>query len=294
MAVTVNLDRTLKGSSTADGMAYTRQYTIRSTTDLDESTALAVAGLPVVGEKHPTNNKAFVESVSVEEADGPKIWRADVNYAVPKGAGPHDEDDETTDPCDQRPVVSFGSASYTKVVDRAYDTGDTQGNPTLPIENSAGDPFDPPLQENFSRPLLNVKYNLRRFSPTLKHELENTINLTALVVAGFSVPALKGRIISIGCDPAYDAEDELYWQMSVQVEVNPDGYTRKVLDQGFYFLDDGDKTEITALDKDGAEVPVTEPQKLDGSGAKSTTPVFLSFKTLWAADWSPLNLPRSY
>lgn len=293
-------DNTRNGAENADGFTYKRVYQVKSDTALDEFQALTAVDtvtavtVPKVGEKHPGHSRAVVTERSVTDEDAGKVWSIDVSYATPEGEGPHDEDDEDSDPCSQRAVVKFGSAPYSKVIFRAYQAGDTQGNPSKPILNSANDPFDPPLQDEVSRPVISIKYNLRRFSPGLKFQLENTINSEETLCVKLHIPAKWGRLLAIACDPMYDAEDELYWAMEVQIEINSDTYTRKLLDQGFYYMDGATKKEITAKDKAGADVAVTEPQKLNGTGGIGTTPAFLSFETFWPASWKPLNLPRTY
>jgi len=295
------------GNRTNAGVTtYGRVYNVISTSGalsekaaLDAVDTVTAATVPKPFEVHPDDARAKVASVSAAVSDATNhIWEITVGYEIPKGAGTHSSDDETEDPCTARPVVRFGSAPYTKIMERAYfldePDPDTQGNPSLHLENSAGDPFDPPVQEELNRPIIEIEYNTRRFSPQLKIDLEGTINLTAQVVASIQIPAKKGRIVQLGANPLYDDNDDLYWKMSVVIELNMEGYTRQILDQGFYFLDGDDKKEITLLDKDGQSVPATEPQKLNGSGELSSFPVFLPFETKWPASWAPLNLPRSY
>jgi hypothetical protein len=273
----------------------TRTYVVRSATAITETDALLATNLPQPGEAHPGNPRARVDSVQVKDLEAGKVWEATVNFSVPSGQGDFGgAEDDPEDPTTRRPEVDFGSAPYTKIVDKAYGGSDVQGNPTQPIQNSASDPFDPPIQEEVSRPVISAKYAIRRFNPAVKFELENTINASAIVFCGFQVPARRARLLSVGCSPRYDADDVLYWEMAVQVEINWDGYTRKLLDQGYYYFASGDKTEITVKDASGKDVPVTEPQMLDGAGGLSESPHFLSFDTFWAADWSALNLPREY
>lgn len=296
--------RTGQRSGTGE-VSYSRVYKVISSAVLSEPEVLAAidtttqVAIPKPLDKHPNDSLTWVTAVSAAVAEeNNHIWEVTVTYERPKGGGPPDPEDEDEDPCNARPVVKFGSAPYTKIIEVAYwldePDPDTQGTPTLAVRNSAGDPFDPPVQEELTRPVISVEYNVRRFSPNLKIKLEGTINLDPITVAGMEIPAKKGRITQLECNPLYDTEDELYWQMQVTIELNMDGFTRRILDQGFYYLDGDDKKEITALDKDGQAVPVTESQKLDGEGGLSADPVYLDFETKWPASWAPLNLPRSY
>jgi len=294
---------TRKGNRDREGYStYSRNFTVTADSVLNEKEALdavdttTAAAVPKPQEKHPGDPRAVVVGVSASTEDTNKIWQIEVNYEVIKGEGPHDTEDETEDPCDKRPVVRFGSAPYQKIVTKAYQVGDEYGIPTQPIQNSAGDPFDPPIQEEINRPVIHCEYNVRKFSPALKLMLEGSINQEAVTVAGIRIPARKARISLLEANPLYDDYDNLYWQMTIELELNGEGFNHRILDQGFYYLTGSPavKKEITAKDKDGADVAVTEPQKLNGTGGIGTTPVYLEFQTKWPLIWKSLNLPRSY
>ena len=55
------------------------------------------------------------------------------------------------------------------------------------------------------------------------------------------------------------------------------------------------KTEFTVKDKDGLDVPSSEPQLLDGvDGYPSTTSKYIDYYVNFTKEWKALNLPREY
>jgi hypothetical protein len=105
-------------------------------------------------------------------------------------------------------------------------------------------------------------------------------------------------MIFLNSDPLYDAQDELYYAVNVQIELNFEEYKLSLLDQGFNYLDTDEsdvKTEFTVKDKDGQDVPSSEPQLLDGeNGYPSTTSKYLDYYVNFTKEWKALNLPREY
>lgn len=287
---------------------YTRVYNVISDTALSESQVLIATDTTTdfqiadINSSHYTDSRAKCVNVSASPKDSDrKTWEVTVKWQTMKGSGSYDDEDEnTTDPTTQRPKVSFGSTQYTKVVDKYYGAGEAQGSPAQPIQNSAGEPFDPPVQLEFSRTIIEISYNTRIFETNWMREFENTVNEKAETVGGMNIPAGEGRITTLDADPLYDDNDELYWNVNAQIELNDDGYILKLLDQGFNYLDNDDLTEFTVKDKDGNDVPASEPQKLNGTGGKwadespAIDPQYLEFEIYFSKDWKSLNLPASY
>ena len=66
------------------------------------------------------------------------------------------------------PVIRFGFRDYTRVAEC-----DNAGNP---IRNSAGDPFDPPIEEDYSFLTLSIQQNVGTFAPLTAREYKNSVN----------------------------------------------------------------------------------------------------------------------
>jgi len=298
------------GTRNKDGISdYKRVYNVISTNVLTEDQALVATDttsgfqIPAINSSHFSDTKAKTFSVSASPKDGDnKTWTVNVGWQTQLGSGSYDDEENTTDPTTQRPEVSYGHATYTKVMSKAYQDGDTYGNPTLPVENTAEDPFDPPITQDSSLTIIELNYNTRSFDPDWMRQYENTINKSAVRVGGARIPALQGRIVALDADPLYDDNDELYWKVSCQIELNSSGFTAKILNQGFNFLDSGTKRPIIITKKDettGKETKVVanDPQKLALDGtvlAVGGTPVYRDFNVYWRAEWKALNLPASY
>jgi hypothetical protein len=288
---------------------YTRVYIVKSTVGLSEKQAINAFVIDDEDNGIPKINSSLVDDTSAgcmslsgkPQDDVNKLWFVTAQFKTRQGEGSYDPDDENdvNDPTTDRPIVSFGSAQYTIVVEKAYQVGDKQGSPTTTVLNSAGEKFDPPLQSEFSRTIIEVAYKTRTFDPDWMREYENTINKTAIVVGGAQIPAWQGRIIFLNSDPLYDANDELYYAVSIQIELNFEQYITSVLDQGFNYLDEGVKRPILLIKKDpdtGIETKViaNDPQNLDGEGGQSETPVFLDYNVYFTKEWKALDLPREY
>ncbi len=228
-----------------------------------------------IGDAHPINGFGFLRRLIPSPTDSRLVWRVTGEYE--QGTLPSWPGNPLEAPAD----VSWGSATYT---DPAVDDIDDNA-----IVNSAGQPFDPPLTIERRALVATIVYNSEDFDPSQAAEFQGTVNVGATVIGNFNVEARMAKIIEIGATQQY-YKDIVYWQVTVKVEINPETWDRKVLDQGIYETING-KTDYMTTDKDEQ---VTEPLKLDGSGKKldpqTADPHFLTYKTFPEKDFSELNL----
>lgn len=181
-----------------------------------------------------------------------------VDWIVTASYGPLDPD-QADNPLDQEPEVEWSFASYERVADRALDD---DNEPTIPIVNTALDPFDPPVELDDPRPVLTVTVNLawEAFNPALAYSYRNAVNADEF----FGVPAGYVKAMPPRARKVVHPEVGRYWQVTYEFHFNPDGWVKFVLNQGTRQLNaDGDGYE-SILTETGQ--PVSDPVPLDADG----------------------------
>jgi hypothetical protein len=293
----------------ADGNITARRvYLVTAINEPQEGLELEVLGfseLPSIGDSisanYPTvivNKKRAEPLVSGDDGDFIE-WKVDVDYVTDTSSGGF-----SPNPIDAAPVVSYGSIQYERTVDKAYSANDIEGEPTKAVQNSVGDPFDPPLTNTVSNQYITIQHNLRNFNPDWIIQFENTTNLASTRIAGVSVEAEQARMLTIKGNSLVDPIYGDYWSVTYEIEVSKEGFIKEVLNSGFNWKDPGEingvKKLITYADLgetgENAKEFVSDPQRLneDGTIIKLVTSdsVYLPFKVLFPKDWGTLNIPR--
>lgn len=228
---------------------YTRRFRVRTSDGLDGPAVVqAYLSLPALYSTYTSGNDAdtaaLVESVRVTGV-GFKLWEAEVTYStITPDSGQNAEN-----PLDRNPVVRWSSQSYQVPVVR-----DVNGRSIL---NSAGDPFDPPIEREEKRPLLSVERFEMLYSPALAQEYQYAINSDTFVgaLAGYA------RCNAIDGDRHY--EKNFYcWRVKYEFEFRREGFAAQPLDQGFRYLSSG--VAIQAKDAQGSFA--NSPVLLNGAG----------------------------
>lgn len=204
-------------------------------------------------------------------------------------------------PSEEQNVVRFSNATYTRVVDVAWNTSDKAF--TNAIINSAGDPFDPPVQQEYSNLRVSITKNFvdgSGFVVSNIQEFQNTVNLNEETIVGMEVPAKRARMVNIEAYPFPYVNDfgntTTFWKVTFLIEIYGEewGANTRILDRGFNYLDDsGIKQPYKVGDDDDQS---SEPVLLDGSGGQlgdGDDPVFLDFLTFEPKDWSTLSIPST-
>lgn len=296
-------------------IAYKRVFRVYTSSVSDDGGTLkayakANSDLPWFWEEHDTDTNAIVNSWEAAPVDQTQ-WLVTVGYRKKKGFETTDSDPVPDDPTEAPPQISVSSGTrISRVADRGYDTDAAQGsggswtissvsdareNPSVAIENSAGQPFDPALMLDESLLQIVVSRN-EAHSAGLIGSVEaykDTINLAAVTVAGVSIGPLEGKMVDIGMTKRWMEDGTKYFEVTYTIEVDRRGHVRQVLDTGYYTQEsNGDYKKI--VDKDGELI--SEPVKLDGSGgalAAGGSPVYLGYITSFPKSWSALNLPTT-
>lgn len=286
MANTFNLYETT-GALGRDGNTYTARYKIKTDSILSAAEVLAAgvaaSALPSPYQVHPNDATSYVNGVSLEVADDdPNNWIATVSYSpLPAGQS------ATTNPLDEKPVITWGFSDYDLVADKDY-LGAL-------VKNSAGDAFDPPLTETFSFLTLNITRNVSAvgYNPLNARDYKNSVNSANVTVAGITITALDGLLKDYSMEPkTVNGVNFIQEKIGILISDREGRWARKVLDAGLYQLVDGKRTRIQ--DDNGQDV--VSPVKLNGAGAKAANaaaPTWLTFTLKKQRAWSGLNLPAT-
>jgi hypothetical protein len=291
-------------SDSRDTYTATRVFNLIATGRESGVAILKNESIPVIGEKHPDNPKLICESRSATPLTDDEAWEVTCSYSPASFSFTQPPSD--VDPWNLPPFnVSYGAVSYNKVLERGYKIDDSQGEPSESVLNSAGDAFDPPAEKVEYNSTLKFSYNKRHFTLDQIRLNQGTINSQSITVLGVDIPSWAGRINMLSAQKMDVNDDDgeyqySYYQIDVEIEVSVRSFVTRLLDIGFYKIDNGKKKEILKSDiditiKDSDDGPVTEPQKLDGAGGLlgELDPVYLSFLPQFPKNWDGLNLPKT-
>ena len=256
--------------------------------------------VPLIFEVHPYDQWLFVKSKHVD-AKGPFHFRVIVEYGC--------ELDITTQapvsPLMQPPEVSVTFAGSNEPIDT-----DTEG---LPITNSAGEAFDPPITKDHSDLVISYTRNERTYDMSVAADYKDAVNSDTFL--GFP----PGHVlITIFNSVPMQAANLIYYRVSREFRVRLDevktrdsggaiqtqvfGWVKRIRDEGFRERDgtdlDGSPKYKPIKDSEGTHL--SQPHLLDGSGNKlpdadiNNPPLpetcFLKFDVLKKRAFSVLNI----
>jgi len=298
--MSIELVQEIAGSRTAkvstEGATAERYFQVfTSGGTVSELQVVMATGLPVIYSVHPDSDALLVKSRTAKQPpEDHSVWVVTVHYENQDNDGP------VSSPEDEKPGVYFGFGQrYQTVAERAYDQGDKRGAPSKPIVNSARQPFDPPVMADESPRSITIVRNesMGEFDPNNVLGFKDTLNKGQVTVAGVKIEEKTGRMTDLRAQKLFRPDGGPYYQVVYEIQIKPEGWARKVLDQGFnentYEEGSGSDGGIEPINDVNGN-PVTEPQLLDGNGrelAQGADPVFLEFDLLWAEDWGNLHLP---
>lgn len=231
---------------------------------------------------YESDENAYVQNIeaSVEHFTGDGVV-----YLVTVAYGPLDPGESAE--ALSRPIrIQPSFAKYEKVV--WIDQDDN------PIRNSAGDPFGDPVTVDDSRPILVVTRNedVNDYNLTLAAEYQDTVNDD--VWNGFPARTVKCSEIRTSEEQKDPSTSLYYYTVNYVFEVKWDTWTKKILDQGFAYLD-GSGNRKPFLDAEGQ--PISDPKLLDGLGAEldiaMDPPVELEFRVYKDKDFGVFNIDFS-
>ena len=215
---------------------------------------------------------------------------------------------DVTHPTDLPAKISYGFNQYEVPLTLSYDgflpddlasDPDLQGDPTKIVQNSAKMVFSPEPVQVESATVIKIQRNETSdgFDPEdTVNDFKDTINLYTVVVGGVTIQAMTGRMRSIQGDLVWDNEGDPYFQVAYEIEINSKTWVRKILDQGYYTIAISPSVKPVPIPDSGGVDLVTEPVKLNGSGAElgdGAEPVHLDYLGYFPKDWGLLRLPTS-
>lgn len=297
-------------NETEKGITSSLEYMVKSTAYQDQNFEKARSALPYkMGSKL---NNMVVESINLKSYDNADkngaefktLFLFTINFS---GEEKDSDGGGSGGGGGYAKKVSFRAAKYEKPFELAYDLKkDTQGNPSLPVQNSFSDIWSPGPNTTRSNLIISLTYTTSRFDPGGILNYQDTVNAGSLTIAGVSIPKGKGKINMLSAEQT----SESTYSIQCEIEMNPNGWVRKMLDCGFnaksfdenlksgpIFVYDGGykvRSEIPDADiKSNKAILPNDPVKLDGNGLISgpTESTILEFPEFWEADWTPLCLP---
>lgn len=236
---------------------------------------LPAAGDVYVGSDGTVDAASYVQDVRLrQDTEDPWLWRAEVSYG-PKST---DAAEVVEDPLAQPARVSFSSKLVNVVM-----TKDAEGKAA---ENSAGDPYDPPLEMEEVRIVMKVQKNLATFDPMSILKYAGAVNESEW----FGVGEKMAKCNAIQADPKTE-RGKSYWEVQAEFELRATGWAVEVLDAGFRELDELDQWVQVIDPRTGTFA--AKPVPLDGEGhalASDAEPVFLSFDVYKAEDFNQMGI----
>ena len=262
--------------------SYTRVFEVLSDDFADGPITVAAAVGLGLGNTYQSGNDvdlgAFVQDIEAREVErGQEIglWNVTVQYGGvdPTQGGENADGNPLNKPIE----VRWGSERYERVVDE-----DINGDP---IVNSAGDPFDPPLVIDDSRPVLQITRNEATFDAGLADAYKDTIN---------SEPwrgndAKTWKVAEITGKREFHAEFGYYYVVDYEFHFRPETWTKRVLNQGMRAKSGSTRKAIATSDG----TPISTPVPLDAAGAALApdgTPIWLEFEVYPSVAFSVFNL----
>ena len=267
----------------------------------------AAEGLPATGSFYPGSTEfRAVRKDATAEDDDRLLWYVDIIYQSQRFSGAA-QTNPNIPPWELPPTVSYASVGTTRIFEKAYDE---ENELTIPVVNSAGDPFDPPLEDDVQNLVIRISRNMAFLDvdPEWVDTYQGTVNAEDVVIGDLLLPGEQGRIATFQMtlqnwvDGA--GENNPYYAVSIDVERKKERQIREVIDRGFAVYEtipDTDPPEVLRFramesNENGERIPSSEPHLLDGEGdwvplADYGDPdkiVYLKFKTKPVKSWLPL------
>lgn len=264
---------------------YTRVFrvTTNSTQDGPETVLNVGASLPLMGQPWNDGTSVDVGARCVrlspsQDQDNPMLWLVRVEYTSETPSfTTRDPTLWTQDPLGRPAEVEWDFEAYKRVAQQ-----DQAGNAIL---NSAGDPYDPPLEVDDHRLILKLAWNQLDYDPQAALGYQDAVNSDQFAGAdpGFcKIRKYKGKL-------TYET-GLVFYRMECEIEFRDELIQPQLLDAGYQVISGGKK--ITALDQNGQ--PYSHPVLLDGAGgqlAVNGVPVLTTYAVYRTVAFGSIGLP---
>lgn len=233
--------------------------------------------VPDYWDVHPYDSDFFVRRKSVAPFNGPLNWAVNVEYEYIKN------------PLAEPYSIQFIPQMSNEAIDKAIELNGGSEAMTRNLCNSADEPFDPPIQEEFYDFAIVIKRNEANFAMYTAQQYLNTVNSDTFRIVNKKNLLMMFDAGTVRCKNIQADEQRhgptWYYTVTYEFVVRRDGWLRRILDQGFREKTGTDYKAI--VDTEGN--PVTQPMKLNGSGVKlapASPAVFLTFQTKYTKAFS--------
>jgi hypothetical protein len=236
--------------------------------------------VPAFWSVHASEANCFVISKSVAPENGPFNFAVTVKY------------DYIENPLLQPYSIQFIPQATQEAIDKAIELDEGDEVMTKNLCNSAHEPFDPPIQEEFYDTAIIIKRNEAAFDMSLAKDYFNKVNSDVFEIVGKNGIQRTFAVGTVLCKSIQADEvrhgPTWYYAVTYEFVMRDDGWKRRLLDQGFRKI--SGSSYLAIADTDGN--PVTQPAKLNGSGdllAIGDTAVFLEFQTKYTKPFLAFN-----
>lgn len=278
------------GRTASKGVGAKRKYewSYRAVCDLadTEYDVLVSDSIPRLYAQHPSDRRAVVKDVNVNRmADGTgedaSIYEIRVSFDTDPVSERNSQADNEENPLDRPAEISWDYLTQPFVITKTVD------DPPLPIENTAGTPYDPGIEVEETIVVLHITRNEANFSASTALAYGNTVNSSTF----YGAAAGKAKILPPRAQRVVE-NDMTYWRVSYEVHFRELGWKVISVNRGLEYLKTAnDKSTRTAvIGKDGQTA--TEPVKLkeDGTLWTSGTVFYNEFKVYLSKNFGALNL----
>lgn len=256
---------------------YTRVFRAKTNSNADDAVTIKdYASCPKIGDAHPNDGDAYVRSVMARNEPFSKtVWNVEVGYST--------ESELSNSPYSEPAEITWSTEAYQRPY---FKDQSNQG-----IVNSAGDPYDPPVEGDDSRWVANVTKNVAAV-PSWLTSYRDAVNSGAFTLDGLAIVAGAAKIMSVSIGKWEKRSVFWYRTVGLTIAIDGSGWAKSILDAGFREIMGTSRVNIK---NDGDGEDITAPVPLDGSGAKLTNPsasnvVFRTHNIYPSKDFSVLPL----
>lgn len=240
---------------------YSAGWVVKTTTVLDGPEVIFrycqtnADGRPYLGMEYRFGNdtdvSCFCNKITPRrDAKVGTLWEVVAEFAPKSGSGnqataPSNDGTETTDPLQWAPKVTVRPASISAPVDKAKFLGGMKGSALAhwpvgkegPVVNSARVPFDPPLEYERDIEVVSFTFYAPHYAGKFWRGIRGALNTNTQTFQNnwmnyhdtWEPFTAKIR----GADASFNYQNKIkYYEMTVEVHIDPLGWDRHILDQG--------------------------------------------------------------
>jgi len=252
---------------------YTRVFRVTTDSNYDEAaTILAHWACPRVGSRYSGDVGAYCRRVRPRnESFSKRVWIVTAAYSS--------EAELQENPLQEAADINWNTEQFQQPYVKDKDNN--------AILNSAGYPYDPPVEDDDSRWTATVRKNVAAV-PSWLLEYRDAVCSDTFVLDGLTIKPNEAKMQAISISNEQERNEVVYRVLTMRISLKYDdrqhgvaednavfkGWTRQILDAGFY-----DGSDDPCRDNHGN--PVTAPVPLDGAGNQlaNPTPATVKYQT---------------